>query len=197
MKKIPEIWRLFFVYVIAALMVPTCIVGYFAWYFCMPCTQYSSNYNEEAFQSIQVGQSLPEVLELMGPPYRVVPPYLEMWKYDGWSVFLGDDGKSQVEGLYDWDRETIREEMGNLPPGTTVESISGMSRDELIAAFGKPVELVESPWGRERLFFYTQPASGGMWADRTWKERLLYVDSQSNKVTKKFAHWVVAGTPQG
>ena len=189
--------NIFWLTVIAGLMVPVSFVVYVLWHFCIPCTQYSSNYNEEAFQSIRIGQTLPEVLEKLGPPYRVVPPYLEMWKYEWGAVFLGDDGTAEVEQLFDWDRETIRKNMGKLPSNITVESLSEMSRDSLMNTLGSPKEIIESAWGNDRLYFYTHAASGGMWSDRTWKKRVLYVDLRTHRISSIISTWMVVGDPVG
>ncbi|MCF6285913.1 MAG: hypothetical protein L3K26_12060 [Candidatus Hydrogenedentes bacterium] len=171
------------------------VVGYVYWYFKVPCTRYAPDYDETAFQAVKIGQPLSEVFASLGQPYRVVPPYIEYWEYDGWAVYFNEDGVVETQQLYQWDREQIVGFMGQLPPGVTVDRLEGKKRREMIASFGKG-QVHANPWGTERLFFYTHPASGGMWGDRTWEKRMLLVDINTRQVTTKDSLWVIAGTPQ-
>ncbi len=43
---------------------------------------------------------------------------------------------------------------------------------------------------------YTYPSEGGIWADRTWRKRLIVVDAQTDLVTETISCWVVAGDPR-
>lgn len=189
----PTYVRLVAVYIAAIMAVPLCYLAPMLWWTLVPCTVYSEDYNESAFQAVHVGQPLDEVLVSLGPPYRVVPPYMEAWEYDGWTVFFDEAGMVEVEALYQWDREQIAVHMGKPPAGVTIASLAGSTRGELLATFGEPIERSDGGFGGIRNFFYSHPSEGGMWADRTWKKRLLVMDRESNRIKEKGSYWVVAG----
>lgn len=185
--------RLIIVCFLAIFMAPASFVAYLLWWFLAPCTVYSENYSEKAFRSIAVGHDMARVQESLGPPYRVVPPYTRRWAYDGWVVFFDETNRVQVDSLYQWSAADIREFMGELPAGMQPSELRGKTTGEMRAEFGAPMEETKSPWGTGRLFFYTHPSAGGMWADRTWKKRMLTVNMRTNRVTKIDAYWRIAG----
>ncbi|MBX3179447.1 MAG: hypothetical protein KF886_18985 [Candidatus Hydrogenedentes bacterium] len=190
----PTYYRLVAVY-LAAIIAPFLLFAApTVWWTVAPCTVYSEQYDEAVFQSIQIGQSIGDVIAELGPPYRVLPVYAECWEYDGWSVFFNDEGVVEVDQLYQWDRKDLEDNMGELPPGVTFATLAGKTRGEMRARFGE-ANIDDGGSQLEQYFFYTHPSEGGMWADRTWKKRLLVVDRKSRRVTAKHSFWVVAGDP--
>lgn len=170
---------------------------YFVWYIAVDCTVYAPGYDEAKFQAVEIGDSIEDVMVSLGPPYRVVPPYTEGWEYDGWTVYFNEAGTVEVRQLYQWDQEEIAEFMGTLPAGVTAAMVSGKTREEMQATHGPPHRTIHSDgmMDNQRFFFYTHPSSGGMWTDRTWKKRMLWIDLTTGRVTQKHSFWIKAGDP--
>ncbi len=120
--------------------IPMMPIAYFLAWFLLPCTQYSPDYEEKAFQQIEVGMPMSEVYDIAGEPIRRVTPWRERWQYDGFQVCFDDDGKVMTGFYSHLNEEYVSLDMGSLPEALTQAGIKGLAREDITDACGAPNE---------------------------------------------------------
>lgn len=165
---------------------------YVLWVY-IPWTRYPPRYSEKAFKRLQIGMPLCDVYALIGEPLLRLEPWWECWRYNSFQIYF-DENKKAMTHWYDYlQKQYIELDMGNLPISVSTKTLQGRTQEAITDVLGAPDEKVVGNSDGASLLYYTQPSFSGELTDRTWRRRIVTVDTETKRVTDIVSDWLIAG----